>query len=164
MCMCLLLQSRYLVMSVAEKGFEERTATVFEKEKTPNCGNVDNQLFNKLNISGVFLLLFSQMPGKMTKFGLTDMFENMKLFLKRASGSDQIKSSMFFSLQFIHSIRWGVTLCYQKSTSFRLSFPRKAENAFAFLHILSTSRKKTKGQKYLQNSSFSQASFIIVPK
>jgi len=40
------------------------------------------------------------MPRKMTKFGLNDMFENMKLFLKRASSSDQIKSSMFFSLQF----------------------------------------------------------------
>ena len=36
----------------------------------------------------------------MTKFGLNDMFENMKFFLKRASVSDQIKSSMFFSLQF----------------------------------------------------------------
>jgi len=33
-----------------------------------------------------------------------------------------------------------------KSTSFPLSFPRKAENALAFLHILLTSRKKTKGQ------------------
>jgi len=65
----------------------------------PNCGIVDNQLFNKLNISGNFLLLFSQMPWKMTKFVLNDMFENLKLFLKRASGSDQIKSSMFFSLQ-----------------------------------------------------------------
>jgi len=64
-----------------------------------NCGIVDNQLFNKLNISGIFLLLFSQMPRKMTKFVLNDMFENMKLFLKWASSSDQIKSSMFFSLQ-----------------------------------------------------------------
>ena len=34
----------------------------------------------------------------MTRFGLNEMFENMKLFLERAS--DQIKSSMFFSLQF----------------------------------------------------------------
>ena len=31
---------------------------------------------------------------------LFDMFENMKLFLIRASSSDQIKSNMFFSLQF----------------------------------------------------------------
>jgi len=35
----------------------------------------------------------------MTKIGLNDMFENIKLFLKRASSSDQINSSMFFSLQ-----------------------------------------------------------------
>jgi len=34
----------------------------------------------------------------MTRFGLNEMFENMKLFLRRVS--DQIKSSMFFSLQF----------------------------------------------------------------
>jgi len=40
------------------------------------------------------------MPRKMTKFGFNEMFENMKLFLKRASSSDQIKSSVFFSLQF----------------------------------------------------------------
>ena len=43
---------------------------------------------------------FLQMPRKMTNFGLNDIFENMKLFLKRASSSDQIKSSIFFSLQF----------------------------------------------------------------
>ena len=36
----------------------------------------------------------------MTTFSLNDMFENMKLFLKRASSNDQIKSTMFFSLQF----------------------------------------------------------------
>ena len=52
-----------LVMSVTEKGFEERTATVFEKEKTPNCGNVNNQLFNKLNISGIFFY-FPKCLGK----------------------------------------------------------------------------------------------------
>jgi len=71
----------------------------------PNCGNVVSELFNKLNISAIFLLSFSEMPRqiifssmsfKPTKFGLNDMFENMKLFLK---SSDQINSSMLFSLQ-----------------------------------------------------------------
>ena len=38
------------------------------------------------------------MPRKMTKFVLNDMFEDTKLFLERVSNSDQIKSSMFFSL------------------------------------------------------------------
>jgi len=46
----------------------------------------------------------------------------------------------------------------QKSNSFPLSFPKKAENALGFLHIWSTSRKKAKGQKSLQNSSLTQAS------
>jgi len=36
----------------------------------------------------------------MTKFVLNDMFENIKVTLKRAISSDQIKSSMLFSLQF----------------------------------------------------------------
>ena len=40
------------------------------------------------------------MRRKMTKFCLNDTFKNMKLLPKRASSSDQIKSSMFFSLQF----------------------------------------------------------------
>jgi len=34
----------------------------------------------------------------MTKFVLNDMFEDIKLFLERVGNSDQIKSSMFFSL------------------------------------------------------------------
>jgi len=40
------------------------------------------------------------MPRKMTKFVLNDLFEEIKLFLERASSSNQIKSSMYFSLQF----------------------------------------------------------------
>jgi len=42
------------------------------------------------------------------------------------------------------------------TVSFALPFPKKAENALAFLHILLTSRKKKiflKGPKSLQNSS-----------
>jgi len=50
--------------------------------------------------------------------------------------------------------------------SLSLSFPKKAENALAFLYILLTSHKTTKilskRTKSLQNSSFTQASFIIV--
>jgi len=45
-------------MSVTEKGFEERAATVFENKVAKLFDNVGNQLFNKLNISGIFLLLF----------------------------------------------------------------------------------------------------------
>jgi len=40
------------------------------------------------------------MGQKMTKFVSNGMFEDIKLFLKRASSSDQIKSSMFYSLLF----------------------------------------------------------------
>ena len=39
-------------MSVTEKGFEERAATVFEKKIPQLFDNVGNQLFSKLNISG----------------------------------------------------------------------------------------------------------------
>jgi len=66
--------------------------------------------------------------------------------------------------QFYIQVVEVLQLCRQNPTSFPLSFPRKAENALAFLHILLTSRKKTKGQISLQNSSLTQASFIIVHK
>jgi len=48
-----------------------------------------------------------------------------------------------------------------------VSFPEKAENALAFLHILLTFRKKKlfpKRPKSLQNSSPTQAFFITVHK
>jgi len=45
-------------MFFTEKGFEKR-AELFSKGKaTKLFGNVGNQLFNKMNISGIFLLLF----------------------------------------------------------------------------------------------------------
>jgi len=48
------------------------------------------------------------------------------------------------------------------------SFPKKAENALAFLHISLTSWEKNKlfpkQPKSMQNSSLSQASFTIVHK
>ena len=47
------------IMSVTKKGFEERAATAFEKIVAKLFDNVDNQFFNKLNISGIFLLLLS---------------------------------------------------------------------------------------------------------
>ena len=129
---------------------------------TPYCGRVVNQLFNELNISGIFLLLLSPNARKMTKFGLNDMFENMKLFLKRASSNDQIKSSMFFSLQFYIEVVEVLHYVSQKSISFLLSFAKKVENALTFLHIWLTSRKKA--QNNLQNSSLAQGSFVIVHK
>ena len=59
MCMCLFASVENSVMSVTIKGFEERAATVFEKKVAKLFDNVGNQLCNKLNISGIFLLLFS---------------------------------------------------------------------------------------------------------
>ena len=59
MHVCLFASVENSVMSVNNKGFEERAATVFEKKVTKLFVNVGNQLFNKLNISGIFLILFS---------------------------------------------------------------------------------------------------------
>ena len=59
MCMCLFASAENSVMSVSKKRFEERAATVFENKVAKLFDNVDYQLFNKLNISGIFLLLFS---------------------------------------------------------------------------------------------------------
>jgi len=58
MCMCLFASVENSVMSVTIKGYEERAATVFEKKVAKLFDNVGNQLCNKLNISGIFLLLF----------------------------------------------------------------------------------------------------------
>jgi len=148
-------------MSVTEKGFEERAATVFEEKRCQTAA----MLIINFTINWIYLesscFYFPQMPRKMTKFGLNDMFENMKLFLKRASSSDQIKSSMFVSLQFYIQVVEVLHYFSQKSISFPLSFPIKAENAWASLQIWLTSRKKTEGQKSLQNCSVTHASFII---
>jgi len=46
-------------MSVTKKGFEERAGTVFERKAAKLFDNVGSQLFKKLNISGIFLHLFS---------------------------------------------------------------------------------------------------------
>jgi len=59
MCMCLFASVENSVMSVTKKPVEERAATVFEKKVAKLFDNVGNQLFNKFNISGIFLLLFS---------------------------------------------------------------------------------------------------------
>jgi len=64
MCMCLFASVENSVMSVTKKGFEERAATVFEKKVAKLFENVGNQLFNKLNISGIFLLLFSPIASE----------------------------------------------------------------------------------------------------
>ena len=82
------------VMSVTEKGFEERTATVFEKKRQTMAMLITNFPINWIYLE-LSCFYFPQMPRKMTKFCLNDMFENMKLLLKRASSGDQIKSSMF---------------------------------------------------------------------
>jgi len=56
MCMCLFASVENSVMSVTKKPVEERAATVFEKKVAKLFDNVGNQLFNKFNISGIFLL------------------------------------------------------------------------------------------------------------
>jgi len=42
-------------MSLTKKGFEAREATVSEKKVAKLFDSVGNQLFNKLNISGIYL-------------------------------------------------------------------------------------------------------------
>ena len=87
-------------MSVTEKGFEERAATAFEEKWRQTAAVlIINFLLNWIYLESS-CFNFPQMPRKITTFNLNDMFENMKLFLKRASSNDQIKSTMFFSLQF----------------------------------------------------------------
>ena len=97
------------------KGFWEKSSNCFRREKTPKCGNIDNQLFNKLNISGVFLLLLSP----------------------------NARHSKGWDIQVVEVLHY----VSQKSNRFSLSFPKKAENALASLHIWLTSRKKTKRTK-----------------
>jgi len=59
MCMCFFASVENSVMSVTKKGFEERAGTVFERKAAKLFDNVGSQLFKKLNISGIFLHLFS---------------------------------------------------------------------------------------------------------
>ena len=80
------------VMSVT-KGFWGKSSNWFSKRKSPNCSTM---LVINFSISWIYLesyFYFPQLPRKMTKFVLNDMFEDIKLFLERTSSSDQIKSS-----------------------------------------------------------------------
>jgi len=82
------------------KGFRGKSSNCFRREKMPNCGNVDNQLYNKLNISGIFLLLLSPNASENDQVRFEWHVWEYETFSERASSSDQIKSSMFVSLQF----------------------------------------------------------------
>jgi len=83
-----------------ENSVEERTATVFDKKKRQTAA----MLIINFSINGTYLesscFYFPQIPRKVIKFGFNEIFENMKLFLKRASSSDQIKSSMLSPCSF----------------------------------------------------------------
>jgi len=41
-------------MFITKRSFKEKAATVFKKKVAKLFDNVSNQLFNKLNISGIF--------------------------------------------------------------------------------------------------------------
>ena len=55
------------------RGFWGKSSNCFQKEKSPKFASVDNHLFNKLIISGIFLLLLSpNWLGKwLSSFGIT---------------------------------------------------------------------------------------------
>ena len=145
MFMCLFASVENSVMPVSKKGFEEEQQ-LFSKRKSPNCSTM---LVINFTISWIYLesscFYFPQIHQKMTEFVLNDLFEDVKLFLERASSSDQIKSGrLCFS-------PWSITFkslrCYTMSAknstaSLSLLFRKKAENSLAFLHILLNSRKK----------------------
>ena len=59
MCICLFASVENSAMSVTKRAFEERAAIAFKKKVAKLFDNADDQLFSKLNISGIFLLLFS---------------------------------------------------------------------------------------------------------
>jgi len=87
-------------MSGTEKCFEETAATVLET-KSPNCLPM---LVINFSTNGKYLesscLYFPQndSENEYRKFVFNDIFENSILILKRPNSSDQIKSSMFYSL------------------------------------------------------------------
>jgi len=112
------------VMSVTEKGFEERAASVFEKKRRQTAA----MLPINFSINWLYLesscFYFPQMRRKMTKSVLNDMFEDINIFLKRVSSSDQIKSILLcFLLAVLVSSCWGVTLYQPKIQQFPFIIP-----------------------------------------
>jgi len=67
-------------MSVTEKGFEERAATVFEEKRRQTAAVLIINFSINWKCLEFSCFYFLQMPRKITKFGLNDIFENMKLF------------------------------------------------------------------------------------
>jgi len=147
MCMCLIASVENSVMSVSKKGFEKEQQ-LFSKSKSPNRSTM---LVINFSISWIYLesscFYFPQMPRKMTKFVLNDLFEDIKLFLQRARSNDQIKSTRlcFSSWSFtVNSLRCYSMSAKNLTVSLSLLFPKKAGNALDFLHILLNSRKTNK--------------------
>jgi len=68
------------------------------------------------------------MPRKMTKFVFNDLFEDIKLFLERASSGDQIKSSrLCFSRSFTLKSLRRYTMSAKNSTVSLYHFLKKLE-------------------------------------
>ena len=171
-CACVFLLQLRIRSCLSLKRVLRKEQQLFSKRKSSNCSTM---LVINFSIRWIYLIsscfYFTQIPRKMTKFVLNDLFEDIKLFLERANSSDQTKSSRLcfspWSFTF-KSLRCYTMSAKNSTVSLSLSFPKKGENVLAFLHILLTSRKKYKlcpeGPKSLQNSSLTQASFITVHK
>jgi len=128
-------------MSGTEKGFEKTAATVLET-KSPNCLAMLAINFSinwKYLKSCCFYFRQNDSVNDYRKFVLNGVFENIILFLKRVNSSDQIKSSTSSSLLFYIQV---FEVLHHVSQS--LSFLENAENTSGFLHILLTSREKTR--------------------
>ena len=140
--MCLFASVENSMMSVSKKGFEERAATVFKKKVAKLFDNVGNQLFSKLNISGIFLL-FPKCLGKwLSSFWMTCLKISNFYWKGQVVVIKPRVLGYVFLLEVLHSSRWGATLCQLKIQQFPFLISKKAEDAIAFLHILLTSRKK----------------------
>ena len=112
------------VMSLSIEGFEEKAATVFKKKSRQSLP----VLIIIFSINWLYLesscFYFPQMRRKMTKSVLNDMFEDINIFLKRVSSSDQIKSILLcFLLAVLVSSCWGVTLYQPKIQQFPFIIP-----------------------------------------
>jgi len=124
-----------------------------------------NQVLNKLNISGIFLFLFSPKVNWLSSIWMSCL-KISNFFWKGQIVVIKAKV-MFFSLKFCIQVVEMWHYASQKSNTFHFFIISSKSWKFLSLHILLTSRKKTKipyGPKSLLTFPFTLSSYIVVHK
>ena len=148
-CACVLFQLRILQCLSRKWVLGKQKQLLSKRKVTKLLGNVANQLFSEVNISGIFLLVLSQIwLGKWLSSLEWHVWEQYKFSEK---WSNQEVAWYVFLIAISYSSRWSVTLCQSKIKQFPFLYHRFSSH---FLDFPQKQNFLPEGPKSLQNSSF----------